>query len=66
MAAWIPPWALAVLQDAFEPLVTRSTRAPSAPAAHAAARPEPPRAHDEYVRSSAMGSRIDWILQKQP
>src|SRR4029078_4044939 len=42
MAAWIPPWALAVLQDALEPLVTCRTSTPDRRAHHAAERPAPP------------------------
>src|SRR6476646_1941478 len=41
-AAWIPPWALAVLHDAFEPFVTCRTSAPERRAAQAAERPAPP------------------------
>src|SRR3954451_9710523 len=42
MAAWMPPWALPVLQEAGEPLAISTVRAPSRDAAHAAARPAPP------------------------
>src|SRR4029078_9660084 len=42
MAAWIPPWALAVLQDALEPLVTCRTPAPDRRADQAAESPRPP------------------------
>ena len=42
MAAWMPPWAIPVLQEAREPLVTSTTWAPASAAAHAAARPAPP------------------------
>src|SRR5690348_5334185 len=38
----MPPWALAVLQDAREPFVTCRTEAPVRRAAHAAERPAPP------------------------
>ena len=41
-AAWMPPWALAELQDWMEPLAARATRAPARSAEIAAARPEAP------------------------
>src|SRR5207249_6351948 len=41
-AAWIPPWALAELQDWSEPFVATATRAPARSAETAAARPEAP------------------------
>ena len=41
-AAWIPPWALAVLHDAFEPFVTCRTSAPERRPDQAAERPAPP------------------------
>jgi len=41
-AAWMPPWALAELQDWIEPFVARAARAPERSAETAAASPEAP------------------------
>ena len=41
-AAWIPPWAFAVFDDASPSLVASSTRAPASAAPSAACRPAPP------------------------
>ena len=41
-AAWIPPWALAELQDWIDPFVASATRAPAVCADTAAASPEAP------------------------
>ena len=41
-AAWMPPWALAVFEDARPSLVASSTRAPAAEADSAAVSPATP------------------------
>ncbi len=64
MAAWMPPWALPVLQEAGEPLVISTVRAPSRDAAHAAARPAPPL--PTTSTSARVGSELtEGILQKE-
>ena len=52
-AAWIPPWALAVLDDARPSLVASSTRAPVSAAASAAVSPATP---EPITRTSQLRS----------